>query len=212
EHVVGSVLPELATAINRVATEDGISAARVPVDLAGDVINRGRLRLAELKRRHTRSDVRTIRHGIELEVGNGRRVHRDLLAVDHPVACVLIGNGRELGDAEPLPQALIVAEEEESVALDGTAGGGAELVADKQGNRLVRVIEEVLGIECRIAQKFVYVPVQRVGTRFADPLKDAPLGAPDSAPGVVGNAWHSANILNPGLLPTGAPRREVLAA
>src|SRR5205807_9836251 len=118
--------------------------------------------------------------------------------------------GRELGDAEPLPQALIVAEEEESVALDGTAGGGAELVADKQGNRLVRVIEEVLGIECRIAQKFVYVPVQRVGTRFADRVDDAAHGAAEFGAGVVGNDLELADTLHPGKLSTGSASREVL--
>ncbi len=49
------------------------------------------------------------------------------------------GHGLHVGDTDLLPDALVVAEEEDAVLEDGTADGAAELVLEAAGEGVIGV-------------------------------------------------------------------------
>ena len=68
-------------------------------------------------------------------------------------AGVFVGDERDARDPETFDQRLIRAEEEGPVAPERTPQRESELVALEIGDRLVGGIEEVLGVELRVAHE-----------------------------------------------------------
>src|SRR5713226_1882507 len=107
--MVGCVLAQLAAIIDCIPSEEGILLVAVPIDPAGDIIDAGRLLLAELQSRDSRRIcVGTIRRRNQVEVGFVRLIDWNRrycagLAIDDPsIAGIRIRNKSELGDPQGL--------------------------------------------------------------------------------------------------------------
>ena len=77
----------------------------------------------------------------------------DRAPADDSAPGIIVGNGRDAGDAEPLDQAFIGAKEKCPIALQRAAEHGAELMSREVGLRQRWRIEKVSGIERRVAMK-----------------------------------------------------------
>ena len=100
-----------------------------------------------------------------VEISRNRRVQRDRPARQHAAPRIVVGHRGDAGDAEPLDQAFVGAEEERAVAPQRPAEHAAELVAREVGLRLRRRIEEVARVERRVAVELEQRSGVAVGAR-----------------------------------------------
>ena len=112
----------------------------------------------------------------QVEIRPDGRVHSDVhqLALGvghHALARQRIRQTGEAGDGEPLDQTFIAAEVEQLVLDDRAADGRAELVALEIGQ--LAGVEEVAGVQGRIAMELEYRPANPVGARLGHGAHDA---------------------------------------
>src|SRR3990172_6231636 len=125
------VLPaQLAAVVHRVPAKEGVRLPWIPVHPGRSIVHAGRLALAEQIPANPPSRARSVRERIKRQIGNDSGVHANGGPPrQYPPAGILVGNQSVLGDSQSFPEPLIIAEEEEAVADDRSAGRRAELVA-----------------------------------------------------------------------------------
>src|SRR5206468_9287839 len=110
----------------------------------------------------------------EVQVGGDGRMERDRPAAGQdPAPRVVVGHGGDAGHAQPLDEPLVGGEEERAVPLYGTTEDGAELVAPEIGLGPGGRVEEVAGVERRVAVELEQRPAVVVRSGAGHGVDDA---------------------------------------
>ena len=100
-------------------------------------------------------------------------MQRDGTACQNATTRVIVWNGGDAGHAETLDEPFVRTEKERAIALNRPAEDTAKLMPRELRLRLVRRIEEVPRIQCRVAMELEYRPGITVRARSRDGIEHA---------------------------------------